>query len=830
MLAFYGVFSGHSPPGYIPLSFLCPFLNFNKTTIMRTKKQTCSKAYHACRWLQPAATLLLLMLSLVISTIGIAQVTPTDCVQGCTSNDVQIKNAYLSDASGNKLSSSFVCPVSGTATVYLTLELTTNTPRIGVAIFTRIKRFDPATQTVGAEVSGSPISQCFGIALNQPTNKVTFLQSFTWTCGTPIVMTDVFIAWGTGNTNFCTGTPFQCPATPSKCYQLPGGSFIAIETPVPQNQTVTQCSDAKGGTTSTFNLNNISVTTSANVTVTWWQNFTAPGTFSNQITTTSAYVSPTRTIYAKITSNSNSSVFSVSTVNLVVNQTPNLVITNPTAVCSPATVDITAATVTTGSTLPSGTTLTYYFNNNGSPGTQITSSAAQSLGSGTYWIKATTNTTPACSDQKQVVVTVNQTPAAPVLSKVDNCNGTTTITAKDANSNNISSSELTWSNGATGNPITVSNTTAVTATRTVNGCPSSASNSITSAPKTTPAAPVLSKVDNCNGTTTITAKDAGNNNISSSELTWSNGATGNPITANTTTAVTATRTVNGCTSGNSNSITPAPKNTPSAPVLSKVDNCDGTTVITAKDAGNTIINASELTWSNGATTNPITVTTTTPVTATRTVNGCTSVSSNSVTPAPGNAPAAPSVTYNPPVCDQTTFSVTITNVVAGVTYTIKDKNGATITGVSPGNSVTAPNANNISFSNIPAGSGYQVTASVGSCSSAASNCNTSAGITRKVVDNTNLVLADGNQLQVKAFPNPFNDKVKFVVNSAQAGNGSLEIYNMLGQKIKTVYQGHINSGNQNFELTIPKKQQSALIYILRVGDKHVNGKLLQLNN
>ena len=95
-----------------------------------------------------------------------AQITPANCVQGCTSNDVRIQNAYLSDAAGNKLSSSFVCPVSGTANVFLTLELTTSTPRVGVAIFTKIKRFDPVTQTVGTEVTGSPISQCFGIALN----------------------------------------------------------------------------------------------------------------------------------------------------------------------------------------------------------------------------------------------------------------------------------------------------------------------------------------------------------------------------------------------------------------------------------------------------------------------------------------------------------------------------------------------------------------------------------------------------------------------------------------------------------------------------------------
>jgi hypothetical protein len=91
-------------------------------------------------------------------------------------------------------------------------------------------------------------------------------------------------------------------------------------------------------------------------------------------------------------------------------------------------------------------------------------------------------------------------------------------------------------------------------------------------------------------------------------------------------------------------------------------------------------------------------------------------------------------------------------------------------------------------------------------------------------------MVESSKPAVKAFPNPFNDRVKFVVNSPDAGNGSLEIYNLLGQKVKTVYQGHINSGDQSFELTIPKKQQATLIYIFRVGNKQVTGKLLQLNN
>jgi hypothetical protein len=83
---------------------------------------------------------------------------------------------------------------------------------------------------------------------------------------------------------------------------------------------------------------------------------------------------------------------------------------------------------------------------------------------------------------------------------------------------------------------------------------------------------------------------------------------------------------------------------------------------------------------------------------------------------------------------------------------------------------------------------------------------------------------------VKAYPNPFNDHVKFVINSPSAGNGSLDIYNVMGQKVKSVYQGRVLAGNNSFEVTIPKKDQQTLIYMFRVGDKKVTGKLLQLNN
>jgi hypothetical protein len=105
---------------------------------------------------------------------------------------------------------------------------------------------------------------------------------------------------------------------------------------------------------------------------------------------------------------------------------------------------------------------------------------------------------------------------------------------------------------------------------------------------------------------------------------------------------------------------------------------------------------------------------------------------------------------------------------------------------------------------------------------------TTSPLTTLAKDNTTALIQ--NEPKVRAFPNPFNDKVKFVVTTSFAGNGSLEIYNMLGQRVKTVYQGHVNAGEQSFDLTIPKKQQATLIYIFRVDSKQVTGKLLQLNN
>lgn len=142
------------------------------------------------------------------------------------------------------------------------------------------------------------------------------------------------------------------------------------------------------------------------------------------------------------------------------------------------------------------------------------------------------------------------------------------------------------------------------------------------------------------------------------------------------------------------------------------------------------------------------------------------------------------------------------------------------------------------FTNLAAGSNPTiwvkspdgcVSATGTSCSSAQATCTSGA---RMRTDNSQTIqqqMTVQETAKVTAFPNPFNDRVKFVVTSSIAGKGSLEVYNMLGQKIKSVYQGQFIEGNQNFELSLPSSQRANLIYVLRVGDKRVTGKLLHLN-
>jgi hypothetical protein len=107
----------------------------------------------------------------------------------------------------------------------------------------------------------------------------------------------------------------------------------------------------------------------------------------------------------------------------------------------------------------------------------------------------------------------------------------------------------------------------------------------------------------------------------------------------------------------------------------------------------------------------------------------------------------------------------------------------------------------------------------------------------RVVSNSNLttmlaipVLADlKNDTTVAtiiAYPNPYSTEVNFNMKPKASGRGSLAIFDLLGRKLATVFEGDFVEGSEktvSFRLSVAKRQP--LIYILTIGNRMIYGKL-----
>jgi len=89
--------------------------------------------------------------------------------------------------------------------------------------------------------------------------------------------------------------------------------------------------------------------------------------------------------------------------------------------------------------------------------------------------------------------------------------------------------------------------------------------------------------------------------------------------------------------------------------------------------------------------------------------------------------------------------------------------------------------------------------------------------------------AAANKLEVTTYPNPFSDNVRFLIHGDISGKGTLEVYDMSGAKLQVVYSGYIYSGKaQIIEYRVPTLYRTNLMYVLRVGDKVLTGKLINI--
>ena len=203
--------------------------------------------------------------------------------------------------------------------------------------------------------------------------------------------------------------------------------------------------------------------------------------------------------YIKAT-NTTTGCFTIKPVTVSFNPAPNVVITNPAAVCSPATVSITSIGVTTGSDV----NLTYTYFTNASTTTVLSNPSAIST-SGTYYIKGT-NTTTGCFVIKPVVVTINALPSVVITTPATVC-APATIDLSAASVTVSSSAGLTYTYWRDASATTsLSNYTAVSASGTyyikgtnANGC--SSIQPVTVTVKTLPILNITSPVGVCSPST-----------------------------------------------------------------------------------------------------------------------------------------------------------------------------------------------------------------------------------------------------------------------------------------------------------------------------------------
>lgn len=100
-------------------------------------------------------------------------------------------------------------------------------------------------------------------------------------------------------------------------------------------------------------------------------------------------------------------------------------------------------------------------------------------------------------------------------------------------------------------------------------------------------------------------------------------------------------------------------------------------------------------------------------------------------------------------------------------------------------------------------------------------------ITRISIGGSAEIVESVTKLTVSASPNPFTDRIRFTIQAPKAGRATLEVYNMLGQKVGVPFEGQLNAGEtRNVEYTAPANHRSNLIYMLRMNGEQVSGKLM----
>ena len=102
------------------------------------------------------------------------------------------------------------------------------------------------------------------------------------------------------------------------------------------------------------------------------------------------------------------------------------------------------------------------------------------------------------------------------------------------------------------------------------------------------------------------------------------------------------------------------------------------------------------------------------------------------------------------------------------------------------------------------------------------NCVKSAEITTSTFDTPQMELGD-----LKVYPNPFSDRLRFEFSAPESVNARIDLYDMTGRMVKTIFEQAIEGGvNYNAEFKPEATVSGMYIYRMTMGEKVYNGKVV----
>ncbi len=352
---------------------------------------------------------------------------------GSTSN---LTLSYFTDAAGTTVLNNANAVTAG-GTYYIKGTTTTGCSAI-IQVQVTINPIPLLTISNPAAVcSGTPIDLTASSVTVGSTSNLTFTY-FTDATGTTVLANPDAVT--TDGIYYIKGT------TPEGCSAISPVQIMVNPAPIVNvTDPQTACSDAPIDLT----ISAVTVGSTANLTFTYFTDATATTVLANPDAVTAS-----GTYYIKGTTPEGCSA--ISPVQVTVNPIPLVDITNPAAVCSGTSVDLTAPSVTAGST--SNLTFTYFTD---VAGTTVLANPNAVTATGTYYIKGTTPE--GCSAISPVQITVNPTPVVKTVAPAAVCSGTPVdLTTSAVTAGSTSNLTFTYFTDAAGTTV-LSNPNAVTA-------------------------------------------------------------------------------------------------------------------------------------------------------------------------------------------------------------------------------------------------------------------------------------------------------------------------------------------------------------------------------